>query len=92
MRALRINPPFDGFHFIDLNQQKTAHLKTLCGARDNVNIETGDASKYLIDQLLPTINYAKFNRALCLFDPYGLHLNLAGNGASGKVRVRWTCS
>ncbi|MET3966704.1 three-Cys-motif partner protein TcmP [Bradyrhizobium sp. S3.9.1] len=84
VRALRISPPFDGFYFIDLNHQKTAHLKTLCGARNDVHIETGDASNYLIEQLLPTISYAKFNRALCLFDPYGLHLHWRAMELAGK--------
>ena len=88
VRALRIDPPFDGFYFIDLNHQKTAHLKALCGSRKGVHIETEDASKYLIETLLPTIDYKKFNRALCLFDPYGLHLDwraLEMAGRSGAV-------
>lgn len=84
VRALRINPPFDGFYFIDLNHQKTAHLKALCGSRKGVHIETGDASKYLIEVLLPTIDYTKFNRALCLFDPYGLHLDWRAMEMAGK--------
>jgi three-Cys-motif partner protein len=74
-RALKISPPFDGFFFIDMNEKKTAHLKRLCGSRGDVHIETGDASLYLTQTLLPTIKYANYNRALCLFDPYGLHLD-----------------
>jgi three-Cys-motif partner protein len=31
-RALKITPPFDGFYFIDMNADKTAHLQTLCAA------------------------------------------------------------
>lgn len=84
VRALRISPPFDRFFFIDLNDQKTAHLKELCGERPNVHVETGDASRYLIETLLPTIHYAKYNRALCLFDPYGLHLDWRAMEMAGK--------
>lgn len=73
-RALKTSPPFDGFFFIDMDVQKTAHLRTLCAGRTDVHIETGDASKYLIQTLLPTIRYKDYKRALCLFDPYGLHL------------------
>lgn len=73
--ALKVIPPFDGFYFIDLNEHKTGHLKSLCGDRKDVHIHTGDCNKYLTQTLLPTIQYEKFNRALCLLDPYGLHLD-----------------
>src|SRR5258708_19154931 len=74
-RALRESPPFDHFYCIDLNPGKTAYLKTLCGDRRNVNIITDDATLYLTTKLLPTILYVDFKRALCLLDPYGLHLD-----------------
>jgi three-Cys-motif partner protein len=74
-RALKVQPPFDGFYFIDMDADKTAYLKKLCGSREDVHIHTGDSNSYLTKQLLPTIKYEKFNRALCLLDPYGLHLD-----------------
>jgi three-Cys-motif partner protein len=74
-RALKVVPPFDGFYFIDMDAAKTAHLKELCKGRTDVHIHTGDANSYLIEHLLPTIQFEKFNRALCLLDPYGLHLD-----------------
>jgi three-Cys-motif partner protein len=73
--ALKIEPPFDHFYFIDIDAKKTSHLKTICGSRTDVTIYTGDAVPYLTGTLLPTIQYGKFNRALCLLDPYGLHLD-----------------
>jgi three-Cys-motif partner protein len=74
-RALKVRPPFDHFYFIDLNPIKTAYLKSLCADRNDVDIITGDATVYLTRKLLPTIRFKKFNRALCLLDPYGLHLD-----------------
>lgn len=74
-RAMKTIPPFDGFYFIDLNEKKTNHLRKLYGNQQNVTIHTGDCNDYLSKQLLPAIQYEKFNRALCLLDPYGLHLN-----------------
>jgi three-Cys-motif partner protein len=74
-RALKVMPPFDGFYFIDLNADKTDYLRATCGDRPDVHIHTGDASQYLIQQLLPAIQYEKFNRALCLLDPYALQLD-----------------
>jgi three-Cys-motif partner protein len=86
-RALKISPPFNTFYFIDLNEKKTAHLKALCGGRPDVHIKTGDASHYLTQVVLPTIKYVNYNRALCLLDPYGLHLDwqaieMAGQSAA----------
>lgn len=74
-RALKSTPPFDGFYFIDINPKKTRYLETLCDGRKDVTIQTGDANAYLMDTLLPTIQYANYNRALCLLDPYALHLD-----------------
>jgi three-Cys-motif partner protein len=74
-RALKVSPPFDHFYFIDMNPEKTAHLAMLCKGRRDVDIVTDDATSYLTQKLLPTIQYKKFNRALCLLDPYGLHLD-----------------
>lgn len=82
-RALKITPPFDGFHFIDMNADKTAHLQALCAGRRNVQIHTGDTNPYL-KQLLPTIQYKLYNRALCLLDPYGLHLDWEVMEIAGK--------
>jgi three-Cys-motif partner protein len=73
-RALKITPPFDGYYFIDLNKDKAAYLETLCVGRSNVIIVNDDANIYL-RALLPTIQYERYNRALCVLDPYGLHLD-----------------
>jgi three-Cys-motif partner protein len=73
-RALKIDPPFNHFYFIDMNKDKTDHLQTLCEGRADVDIHTGDTNPYL-KKLLPTIKYDDYKRALCLLDPYGLHLD-----------------
>lgn len=74
-RALKVRPPFDGFYFIDMDADKTAYLQKLCEGRRDVHIHTGDSNLYLTKELLPLIQFRKFNRALCLLDPYGLHLD-----------------
>jgi hypothetical protein len=55
---LRISPPFDGYYFIDMNADKMAHLKRLCGGRTDVRLHAGDANAYL-KALLPTIEYSR---------------------------------
>jgi three-Cys-motif partner protein len=74
-RALRVLPPFDGFYFVDMDVTRTSHLETLCKGRNDVVILTGDANVKLTQEVLPKIHFHKFNRALCLLDPYGLHLD-----------------
>jgi three-Cys-motif partner protein len=86
-RALKVSPPFDHFYFMDMDANKTAHLATLCAGRTDVDIHTGDATLYLTQKLLPTIKYEKFNRALCLLDPYGLHLDWEVMLQAGKSRA-----
>ncbi|MFL6815420.1 MAG: three-Cys-motif partner protein TcmP [Bradyrhizobium sp.] len=86
-RALKTSPPFDGFFFIDMDAQKTVHLRRLCADRSDVHIETGDASKYLTQTLLPTIKYEDYKRALCLLDPYGLHLEWRAMEMAGQSRA-----
>jgi three-Cys-motif partner protein len=74
-RALKVSPPFDGFYFVDMNPQKTSYLQKLCDGRTDVHIHTGDASAYLTKDVLPKIQYRFYNRALCLLDPYGPHVD-----------------
>lgn len=85
-RALRITPPFDGFYFIGMNADKTAYLEKIRDGRANVEIHTGDTNPYL-KQLLPTIKYGDYKRALCLLDPYGLHLDWEVMQIAGQLKT-----
>jgi three-Cys-motif partner protein len=87
-RALKVSPPFDGFYFVDLDSEKIAHLRKLCQGRSDVHFHEGDSNAYLTTQLLPTIQYKDYKRALCLLDPYGLHLDwevMLQAGQSGAI-------
>jgi three-Cys-motif partner protein len=87
-RALKVSPSFDGFFFIDIDADKTAYLTSLCKGRSDVRIFTGDANVRLLADVLPGIHYQKYTRALCLLDPYGLHLDwqvMLQAGQSGAV-------
>lgn len=85
-RALKITPPFDGFYFIDLDRNKAAYLQKQCTGRSDVHIVNDDANIYL-RTLLPTIHYEKYNRALCVLDPYGLHLDWEVIQLAGRSRA-----
>jgi three-Cys-motif partner protein len=86
-RALKVSPPFDGYYFIDLKQEKIDHLKGLCGDRRDVHIFTGDANTHLLIDVLPPMTYENYKRALCLLDPYGLHLDWRVILQAGKSRA-----
>ena len=86
-RALKVSPPFDSYYFIDLEQEKTDYLKGLCGTRSDVHIYTEDATTCLLNQVLPSIKYENYKRALCLLDPYGLHLDWGVILQAGQSRA-----
>lgn len=73
--ALKVNPPFSQYHFIDLNGDKAELLRELAKDNPKVNVYEGDCNKILLDKIFPLVRYEDYNRALCLLDPYGLHLN-----------------
>ena len=85
-RALKITPPFNGFYFIDMNADKTAYLEQVRAGRSNVEIHTGDTNPYL-KRLLPAIKYSDYKRALCLLDPYGLHLEWDVIQIAGQLKT-----
>ncbi len=74
--ALEVDPPFKGYYFIDLDKSKTNILAGLENMRPGkVFIMQGDCNEVLIRDILPQMTFEKYNRVLCLLDPYGLHLD-----------------
>jgi len=86
INALYVNPPFREYHFIDLNEQKIESLEKLIGTRQDVNIHHGDCNKIMLDKVLPHVKYEKYRRALCVLDPYGLHLTWEVISTLGRMR------
>jgi three-Cys-motif partner protein len=74
LNALKVEPPFREYHFIDLNAAKMDHLQSLAGANPNVHFYHADCNEVLMHQVFPTLEFTTYRRALCLLDPYGLHL------------------
>ncbi len=87
MRALNVDPPFESFHFVDINGARTEELKRLSAGKSNVFVYQGDCNDVLRNKVFPHIDYAKYMRALCILDPYGLHLNWETIQAAGKSGV-----
>jgi three-Cys-motif partner protein len=74
-RALRVHPPFEYLHFIDMDSARVESLRSLSGDRPNVFIYQGDCNEVLIGRVFPTIDWNRYERALCILDPYGLDLD-----------------
>lgn len=75
VRALMVDPPFDFLHFIDINGARVTELRRLAAGRTNVAVHHGDCNEILTNNVFPKISFGDFQRALCILDPYGLHLN-----------------
>jgi three-Cys-motif partner protein len=75
LNALTVSPPFAEHHFIDLDNKRVQALEELAGTRPDVRVYHGDCNEILITDIFPHLHYKSFRRALCLLDPYGLHLN-----------------
>ncbi len=52
-RALEVKPPFDEYHFIDLDSAKIRSLQELAAARPNVHIHEGDCNEILLRDVFP---------------------------------------
>jgi len=74
LNALNVEPPFKEFHFIDLDGGKADALRKLCVDYSNVKVYEGDCNDLLLQKIFPLAKYSDYRRALCLLDPYGLHL------------------
>jgi three-Cys-motif partner protein len=85
LKALGVQPPFREYHFIDLNKQKIEHLHRLAGSTPNVSLYEGDCNQVLTRDIFPTLEFKSYRRALCLLDPYGLHLNWAVIFQAGQL-------
>ncbi len=87
MNALFIDPPFTELHFIDLDGGRAAELRKLSGDRKNVYVYEGDCNEILETQIFSRCRYEDFSRALCLLDPYGLHLNWSIMATAGRMKT-----
>jgi three-Cys-motif partner protein len=85
LNALHVEPRFDEYHFVDIDSHKVALLNELIGNRADVHIHQGDCNKVLLEEILPGVEYKLFKRALCVLDPYGMHLNWEVIEVAGKM-------
>ena len=86
LNALDVDPPFQHFHFIDLDATRLSYLSGEIGDRSDVAVYEGDCNTILIEKVFPNVLYENYRRALCVLDPYGLHLNWKVISEAGRMR------
>jgi three-Cys-motif partner protein len=86
-RALNVQPPFDYLHFVDIDGARVHELERLAAGRQNVRVHHGDCNRILVNDVIPKVSYENYERALCILDPYGLHLDWQVIKAAGDSRA-----
>jgi len=86
LNALNVEPHFQHHYFIDLDGQKANALRKIVGNRADVTIDEGDCNVFLQKKVFPNVRYEDYRRALCLLDPYGLHLHWDVIRAAGAMQ------
>lgn len=97
LQVLADQREFNRYYLIEKDRAKAGHLQELCNARfpdrmDRIFVRSGDCNSILMQEILPGMAWEKFERVLCLLDPYGLHLDWqvvqkmgSGMGKKGMV-------
>ena len=86
LTALRTNPPFREYHFIDADPARVDQLRTSAGARAEVHLYAGDCNEILLSRVFPRARYEDRRRALCLLDPYNIDLSWDVVYTAGRMK------
>jgi three-Cys-motif partner protein len=80
--VLLVDPPFREYHLIDLDRGNVDSLRTMVDSRQSgpydpttVHLYNADCNEVLLTSVFLRVRYEEYRRALCLLDPYGLHLD-----------------
>ncbi len=83
--ALNIEPPFEEYYLVDMDSARATELRRQTADKSNVHVRCGDSNEILISEVFPKIQYKDYKRALCILDPYGIHLNWKVIAAAAKL-------
>ena len=82
--AMKTDPPFHEYHFIDTEEARAKQLRELAGDRTDVYTYTEDRNTVLLRDVFPRAKRSDYRRALCLLDPYNIDLKWDVIEAAGK--------
>jgi three-Cys-motif partner protein len=86
LNALRTEPPFREYHFIDADPARADQLREHAGSRQEVHVYAGDCNEILLTKVFPRARYEDRHRALCLLDPYNIDLSWELIAAAGRMK------
>jgi len=72
-----MEPPFDHYVFIEMDERRLAELRNLeteNKGRRNIAIRAGDCNEYLSTRLLKTFSSDRLWRGVVFLDPFGMHV------------------
>jgi three-Cys-motif partner protein len=77
LRALRTEPQFDGYWFIDVSSRRTSLVEALREEFPDcmIDVRQGNCNEVLRNEIVPQISYASKRRAFVFLDPYGLQVD-----------------
>ena len=84
--ALSLPTKFNEYHFVDLDSERVNRLKQLCTGHSNAHVHQGDCNDVLLNRLFPKFRFEDYRRALCLLDPYGMHLDWNVLATAGNMK------
>lgn len=87
LNALSVKPSFTEYHFIELDEERADVFREIEKENHSVHSYHGDCNQILLKEIFPTLHYNSFKRALCIFDPYGLHLKWDMIKAAAELRT-----
>ena len=85
--ALKVDPPFKEYHFVDLNGDKVEYLKKSIEGHKTAHVHHGDCNRILLDKIFPRVQWKDYRRGLCVLDPYGLDLNWEVMRTAGEMKT-----
>jgi three-Cys-motif partner protein len=88
LNALAITPRFHEYFLVELDGDKVHHLLSLPEVKDRAGVYVihGDCNHVLLEQVFPKVRYDDYRRALCVLDPYGLHLKWEVIETAGRMK------
>ncbi len=86
LNALLVQPPFKHYYFIDIDTVKVQSLEEIAGQRGDVEVFHGDCNDVLLTRVFPQVRYDRYERGLCLLDPYRLQLDWKVIQTAGQSR------
>jgi three-Cys-motif partner protein len=88
LNALRIQPRFHEYFLVDLDGDRVDQLREFpeVKGRPEVHVVQGNCNQVLLRDIFPKVRYEDYRRALCVLDPYGLHLDWEVIQMAGKMK------